>query len=331
MSEYEEMTQDEQILLLEEFARDVLPQYKVEAKRFECVNHAFNSTFKITTLDDQLLAMRINTNSKKWPRQVEAEVQWLKALAQAGIISAPVPIANLQGELFSNHYFYYLGTNLNVVLYSWIEGEVIEGEPTSEQLFALGQQMAYLHESGETWNPTGEGALPRIDTPLMVKRDNLFVEPDARVNTDLYKLLMVLNERTLGLFESLNQRFKLQPIHADLHSGNIIWDKDQISIIDFDDCGIGLPLQDFAISLYYLRDNKSREEHLLAGYRSIRPIPEHEPWELELLIASRAMSLLNYLLETSTAEHVAYLPTYLAHTEKRLEHYFETGEFLLLK
>lgn len=329
MSEYEEMVQEEQISHLEEFANDVLVQYGISAKSLICVNHAFNTTFKVTGTDDKTYAMRINTNSKKWPEHVWAEVQWLEKISKEGLIRVPKLVANLQGEFFSNHYFFYDGGNLNIVLTEWIDGEVIEDSPTEQQLFELGKAMAILHESGKTWVAEGYANFKKIDMPLMVNRDHLFAEEDERITPELYELLRDVNMEAVKVFDSLREHSAPQLIHADLHFGNVIAQDGSIAILDFDDAGMGFPLQDLAIALFYLRSDLSREEHLLAGYRSIAPLPQYEPKDLETLIASRSLALLNYLFETTTADDIKFIPVYLDRTAKRLKNFKQSGRFLL--
>ena len=331
MSEYLEMTQQEQIALVEEFALDVLVQYGMSAKTIECVNHAYNTTFKILAGDNKTYAMRVSTNFRKWPEHIWAESQWLLQLAAKGTINAPVPILNLQGEPYSNHYFFYQGSNIDVIVYPWIEGEIAKDNLTEEQLFALGEAMAKMHQLSKDWEPQGYANFLEVDRPLMVRRDNLFSFEQPLISPEIYKLLFELRDRSEKLFDSLKERFDRQLIHADLHLGNILWNSEgQISILDFDDAGIGSPLQDIAISLFYLRKDREREKHLLAGYESIAPLPEYEPAELELLIANRQLVLLNYLFETTTADDVALIPGYLEKTERRLKHFFQCGEFELL-
>ena len=330
MSEYVEMSQKEQIALVEEFALDALAQYGIKAKKIECVNHAYNTTFKILSSDDKKYAMRVSTNFRKWPEHTWAESQWLQELAREGSISAPVPILNLQGEPYSNQYFFYQGSNIDVIVYPWIEGQVVKKDPTSEQLFALGAAMGKLHQLSKDWQPTGYANFLEVDRPLMVRRDNLFSFEQPLISPDLYKLLFELNNRSEQLFESVKSRFDRQLIHADLHFGNVMYNGSQMSILDFDDAGIGSPLQDLAISIYYLRKDGEREKHLLAGYASVAALPKYEPWELELLIANRALVLLNFLFETTTAADLTLIPGFLEKTERRLKHFFETGHFTQL-
>ena len=329
MSEYEEMSSEEQIVLLEEFAHDVLIQYGITAKTLLCINHSLNTTFKITSADNKTYAMRINTNSKKWPEHVWAEVQWIQKIANEGQVQVPILIPNLQGEFFSNHYFFYDGGNLNIVLTNWIEGEVIGQTPTEDQLFKLGKSMAFLHQSGKTWVAQGYANFKKIDIPPMVEREKLFAEVDQLLSAELYVLLCDVSLEAAKVLEALHERSVPQLIHADLQFGNVITREDTISILDFDDAGIGFPLQDLANSLFYLREDFVQEEHLIAGYISVAPLPEYQAFELETLIAFRALTELNSLLETSKTQDEALIPQYLEKTEKRLKNYRQTGRFSL--
>ena len=329
MSEYEEMSQEEQISLLEEFAHDVLVQYGISANNLTCIHHGFNTTFKLLSTAGKSYAMRINTNSKKWPEHVWAEVQWMQKIAKEGLVQVPVPVANLQGEFFSNHYFFYEGGNLNILLTNWIEGAVVEENPSEGLLFQLGKSMALLHESGKTWVAQGYANFKKLDIPLMVERDNLFEKVDHQISSELYELLRGVNLEAVKVFESLRERSIPQLIHADLHFGNVIGDNDSISILDFDDAGMGYPLQDLANSIFCLREDFDKEQHLIAGYESVTPFPEYEPVELEALIVSRALTLLNNLFETTTAEERALIPGYLEKTVRRLNNYRQSGRFLL--
>ena len=329
MSEYEEMCPEEQIILLEEFAHDVLVQYGISVKTLLCINHSLNTTFKIISTDNKTYAMRINTNSKKWPEHVWAEVQWMQKIANEGQVQVPILIPNLQGEYFSNHYFFYDGGNLNIVLTNWIEGEVIGQTPTENQLFKLGKSMAFLHQSGKTWVAQGYANFKKIDIPLMVERGVLVAEVDQRISDELYELLREVNLEAVKVLEALHERSVPQLIHADLQFGNVISHEDAISILDFDDAGMGFPLQDLANSLFYLREDFVKEEHLIAGYISVAPLPEYQPFELETLIAFRVLTELNCLLETSKAKDEALISEYLEKTKRRLKNYRQSGRFLL--
>jgi Ser/Thr protein kinase RdoA (MazF antagonist) len=100
------------------------------------------------------------------------------------------------------------------------------------------------------------------------------------------------------------------------------WNLDQLSIFDFDDCGIGLPIQDIATALYYL-DTPDQDQALLEGYKSVKPLPKYEEKDLKMLLLHRRLLLLNYLYETMKAEHASILPEYLEETIRRVKVFLE--------
>jgi len=117
------------------------------------------------------------------------------------------------------------------------------------------------------------------------------------------------------------------PTHADLHGGNAKWLRGRIAVFDFDDAAVGVPVQDLAISAYYLRDDTVREDALRAGYQEIRPLPDFPAADFEAIVAARAVLLANEVLRMWTAEMRDFAPSFLAATETRLRAFTETGVF----
>ena len=62
-------------------------------------------------------------------------------------------------------------------------------------------------------------------------------------------------------------------IHADLHLGNALFQRGEVKLIDFDDCGTGPRLYELAVALWELRDRPdypAYRDALLAGYSAPR-------------------------------------------------------------
>ncbi len=157
MTSFVELTQSKQIALLEEFAHNILNQYDFQAATIECVNHAYNTTFKIISEKNQEFALRINSNSTKSPHQILAEVQWLEALSTIEQINTPIPIPTLDNSLFSSAYFAPSDMKLNAVLLTWMSGEEIRDDPTDTQLFALGTEHGFSPPTRENLATTRFG------------------------------------------------------------------------------------------------------------------------------------------------------------------------------
>jgi Ser/Thr protein kinase RdoA (MazF antagonist) len=109
-----------------------------------------------------------------------------------------------------------------------------------------------------------------------------------------------------------------QIIHADLHGWNVMWNDGKVAVFDFDDCGIGLPIQDLATAIYYL-DTPEQDAALKAGYSSIAPLPSFTQREMDTLLLQRRIILLNYLYETSHVEHRSEIPQYQVETLRRIQ------------
>ena len=118
----------------------------------------------------------------------------------------------------------------------------------------------------------------------------------------------------------------VQVLHADLHGGNLKWHDGRLAVFDLDDCGMGVPALDLAISTFYLRDgDPAPERGLLAGYAEVAPLPDADPADLEALMADRQMLLANTILTSSAADLRAEAETYLPVAVRRLRRWLDTG------
>ena len=326
---YQDLDEAAQIAQVQELVPGILAQYGLQAKAIENVNHSFNSSFKITTDQGDELALRINLGSGKSTNEVLAEMQWLEQLSEEATVLAPVPLRTTTNELLISTRFEPLETETTAVLCKWIPGVEVGDEPTNEQLFALGQNMARLQIFAKNLSFEAPAFLPTINRTLMNTEDNLRPAQPKQINDKLYGDILKGLELSDEVYARLSKDQELLPIHADLHYGNAIQTVDQLAIIDFDDAGMGLPIQDLVISNYYIREDTEREKHLKAGYASLLELPKISSEDYEILIMGRLIGLVSAVTYMTSAEIIEFIPTFLDRTQKRLDHFFSTGEFLL--
>jgi len=325
---YTELDEAGQIAEVGKLVPGLLAQYGIDANELTNANHGFNSTFKAVS-SNKAYALRINLGSSKSANEILAEMQWLEALD--GEVSAPVPVRTTSGELYTSVYFAPLEAEFNAVMFEWLEGEEVGDEPTNEQLFGIGQAMAKLQLFAKNLSFTAPATLPNINNSLLQAKDLLRPNQPKEIDDELYGLLMDALKISDDLHERLSKEIPLQPIHADLHAGNIIQGPNGLSVIDFDDAGFGLPIQDLSINALYLREDKEREKYVAEGYSSIAELPKISPEDFEILVMARALCLTNAILEMKAAEIIEFLPTYMKRTKKRFQNFFATGEFILVK
>ena len=303
-------------LELIEIAHTALGSYLLDVNEVSLINNEYNATFKVTAADSTNYALRININSPRSAENIRAEVAWVKFLENVDGILTPRPIANRSGKFVTTVTHAHSGRELNCILYSWLDGEEVGDEPTLEQLHALGQAMARMHASSKDFVLPSDAALPSFQDPFW-ETENFLLSDKSKLDSGEKDLISAAFKKIISRTDALYSRENPQIIHADLHGWNMKWHNNQLSIFDFDDSGIGLPIQDIATALYYL-DTPEQDEAMLNGYTSVRQLPPHTKADLEMLLIHRRLMLLNYLYETNNQEHQELIPTYLEETLRRL-------------
>lgn len=318
MDAFAELGSGSQIQLLLEHAHSVLASYDLgEIGAVEPINHEFNSTFSVETIEGLKYALRINVNSDRNLANANAEIEFINHLASTTNLSFATPMAKRNGEFVSYEMFQPLGRPVVAVLFSWLEGEELGDEPTEAQLAQVGAAMASMHEESEGLELSAQAELPLLRDVLWLT-ENLLTGVNSRLSDSAEASVALALERIDNAVAGLYERDSIRPIHADMHGWNLMWHGETLSVFDFDDSGIGLPIQDIFTAIYYL-DTPQQGAALLAGYSEVRPVPKHSELERQALLLQRRLILLNYLFSTSTAEHREMLPKYLAESLIRVE------------
>lgn len=307
---------------LEAFSTEILNKYPLDVSSVNSINYEYNATLKVEALDGRSFALRINTNSPRTPENLKAEIAFVRLLSEDGRVKVPQPIANTEGGYYTSVFHEPSQRTFHCVLYSWIEGEELEDEPTVEQLRALGVAMATVHLVAPRYELPQSASLPTFDDALWSTEDFLLSEKsilDPEAKNLISRALAVIKEGVAKFYESA----KPMIIHGDMHGGNVLWNANCLSVIDFDDCGFGLPIQDFATALYYF-DTPEQDAAFKEGYSSVAPLPECSEQEMKMFFLQRRIILLNYLYETSNLEHKSMIPEYQIETLRRIRNYLDS-------
>jgi Ser/Thr protein kinase RdoA (MazF antagonist) len=312
---FADLSIEQQVETMLPLAHQIIDGFDLGAFELESINHEFNSTFKVTASSGERFALRINVNSKRTLPNLKAEIYWVGQLATVEGLTVPVPIKNRSGEYISTAWHPMLERNLHAVLFSWLEGEELGDEPTEEMMHATGRAMARMHIAArETQLPEG-ATLPTVDdmfwgnTDSITSSDQLTAEDKATLSRAI--------QHIEAITKAMYARTKPQLIHADVHPWNVMWQGNDVAVFDFDDCVIGLPVQDIAVSLYY-NDTDEQDVAFTKGYQEIAELPEFSETEMFALLLQRRIFLLSYILETENPEHRAMVPKYLEETLRRV-------------
>lgn len=304
----------------------VLGRYPVEVGSVRLVQMGFNATFRVEgTIDGApgRWAVRLNAQGLRSAAETAAELAWVAALGEQTDVRVPRVVRSTDGLLMVTVPSEPLARDVTGVMFEWLPGRLLREEPRPAELQRLGRLMARLHDHGETFTLPAGASLSRIDDPRMGLPDHLAEHPllDATQRSIVREVV----DRAAAAFATLAARAQ-HVVHGDVHPGNLMTAGGSLAVLDFDDCGVSHPLHDLAITAYHLRP-APHEEPLFAGYRSIRPLPEHTREQFESLVASRNVALLNDTVTVDAAWVRDLLPTYVPNTITKLRNYLDTGVY----
>jgi Ser/Thr protein kinase RdoA (MazF antagonist) len=163
-----------------------------------------------------------------------------------------------------------------------MDGRVHTAAPRPVYLHRLGSIMAQLHNHVGQWHPPPGFVRMRWNWETFFGDTMVYGGIGA---ADVWDLLPGPLRRSFDLVASRMERVMTELdrgsgdvglIHADLHLDNALFWRDQVRIIDFDDCGFGYWLYDIAVALWELRHRNDYEQFraaLFQGYSRHRPLP----------------------------------------------------------
>ncbi|MCY3770055.1 MAG: phosphotransferase [Gammaproteobacteria bacterium] len=246
--------------------------------------------------------LRIHRENYHSHRAIECELEWSKALTSEGRVITPDFYTGRNGDPIQSGVVEGLPSPRYMVMFHFVEGQQPdEGQDLVRPFEELGQIAAITHLHSIQWHRPKpfERLVWNLDTVFGAHptwgnwRDGPNVTPEIR------KVLeQVENTVTARLtdFGAAPGRYGL--IHADMRLANLLIDGTGTRLIDFDDCGLGWYLYDFAASISFMEDSAqvpALKESWVRGYRRIRALPEEDVREIDTFIMLRRLALLAWI------------------------------------
>jgi len=178
----------------------------------------------------------------------------------------------------------------------------------------LGRIAATLHREGARWQPPSPN--PRIEwdweATFGTGWNNYYGSHYRQLSGFLTEQDFQTIDRCREVMKARVEAFGRAPerygmIHSDLRLANLLVDGDQITTLDFDDCGRGWYLYDVACIVGFQEhrpDLSSVLDVIVEGYREVRPLSVQERKELKTFVMMRRIGLLqalHYHLDNTSA------------------------------
>ena len=262
------------------------------------INLSENATFLVTAAGGHRSILRVHRAGYHTPLAISCELSWMKALQAETGIETPVPVAGIDGALVQQ-----LGTPdiapRQLVMFEFLDG--VEPDPDDDlaapfhQLGGLAAR-AHLHAIG--WQrPDPFARLEWNDETVFGPAP---IWGDWRVGPGVTGAEMAVLERAETVLRSRLAAYGKGPeryglIHADMRLANLLIDGGNTRLIDFDDCGSGWFMYDFAAGISFMEDHQqvpALREAWLDGYQQVRRLSPADIVEIDSFVLMRRMALL---------------------------------------
>ena len=289
------------------------------------INLSENATFLVESPSGHRSVLRLHRDGYHSRRAIACELAWMAALDREGGVETARPIPGRNGEVIQENGSSSLAPR-RMVMFEFLAGEEPDPDQDLKAPFRqLGAIAARTHLHSMCW--VRPDAFERL-----VWDDEMVFGPAA--NWGDWRDAPGLDsngEKTLADAESLvrarlaaygRQEDRYGLIHADMRLANLLIDGGRTRLIDFDDCGFGWFMYDFAAGISFMEDHPqvpALRAAWLDGYESVRPLADADEAEMDSFIMLRRMALLAWIgshvgtdLARSQAPHFASVSARLA-------------------
>ncbi|NND00645.1 MAG: phosphotransferase [Gammaproteobacteria bacterium] len=293
----------EQLLeLLEELANNSLSLWELpQDARARLINVSENATYMVEGSNWKSV-LRVHRENYHSERAIQCELEWSRALNDDGRIITPDFYPGRDGNPIQSGTVEGLPASRFMVMFHFVEGtQPDEDQDLVKPFEELGEIAATTHLHSISWQRPApfERLTWDLDTVFGPNptwgnwRDAPNVTPEVREVLEQVESTVVSR---LTEFGKGPERYGL--IHADMRLANLLIDENGTRLIDFDDCGFGWYLYDFAASISFMEDHvqvPALKESWVKGYRSVRELPESDAEELDTFVMLRRLALLAWI------------------------------------
>lgn len=258
------------------------------------IEHQHNTSFRHVDGAGVQTFVRVSRMIDRSPEAIAAEAEWLFELAQAGQpVTVPLQWSNGRFERVIEGSS--IGQPRVLTRFKWCKGRHFRNL-SATQWETIGQTMAHFHEHTKDRTDLGkgrwevDGAIGNAGTPEVARQ---------QVRTALGQDALDILDRTLAAYRELRADLgSPQLIHGDLHNWNVLFDGDDFTVLDFDDCGFAPAHYDFSVPIREMTDAERpvAQSGLLRGYESVRPLPRGLLEHLGLLLDYRTAQLVIWIV-----------------------------------
>ena len=314
--------------LSHEELRNILSLWDIgTVQELRLINISENRTYLVDASEKFIL--RQHRNGYHTKIEIESELSWAQSLFDDHIITTPIARAGKNGELVQE----VAGTHF--ALFDFIEGETpSENDNLVPKFKNLGGIAARTHLHSLSWRRPRGFIRKSWDLDTILGQDPFWGrwQDGPNVTPEVAEVLDQAEKQVRSALTNYGkdkERFGL--IHADMRLANLLVQDDDLRLIDFDDCGFGWFLFDFAAAVSFIETDPQLPDLLnawLAGFEELRALDDQDRAIIPSLVILRRLQLLAWIGSHMEATEPTALAPFFARETVGLAEEFLAGRFL---
>lgn len=300
------------IATLTDSAALALRAWNIDSRALVLIKHRENAVFKVVARDGRRYALRLHRSGYHTDHALRSELQWMEAL-QADGIDVPAVVPTSDGALFSTISLGGSDGTVQVDLFEWIDGVQLgtserglggDGDSVAHTYRTIGTIAARLHSHALQWPLPAGFERHAWDLEGLVGEQPLwgrFWELPL-LNKAQKRLLLQARDAVAAQLRAMSEMPEQAAyyglIHADFAPENLLVADGKVRLLDFDDAGFGWHMFELATALYFIENGPhyaTARDALVAGYRSLRELPDPVLATLPVFMAARGFTYLGWL------------------------------------
>lgn len=261
-------------------------QLNLQNAQFSHIDHdnaMVATVFKVSQLDDTHFILKICSRAQDYLREVYFLNYFADQLPVPRIIQLIEPEINIDGA----------------ILMEYLHGQLLKAEDLSDELsYKIGSLLALIHSAaakgyGDLTQPSSLSFDPKVH--FTMKFEEGLKECENHLPKELIEKCRQYYQRHIYLLNSVDGPCI---IHRDFRPGNIIINEGQLQgIIDWSSARAGFAEEDFcSIEFGEWSLNSSCKKMFLAGYASVRKVPNYERL-MPFLHLSKAIATIGFTVK----------------------------------
>ncbi len=311
-----------------EAAGQATAAFGIDVASVELLSHSENVVCKVTTKVGEPLVMRLHRPGYNARAELDSEVAFVDSLRAFGV-RTPKPLPTTAGGHYATVDVGGVAHEVGVI--SWVDGAPLGGPldgGASDGLVPhyrdIGKIAAQVRSHNAVWKAPAGFVRRRWDADALMGSDPLWgrfweAEPLSDAQRALFARGRARLHDVLAGLSTNNDHFGL--IHSDLHLGNVMAHGDDLTVIDFDDCGYGWFVHELAVALHPVLGEPieaAAQASMVEGYRTVHPLSDAEVELIDTFLAVRSLMIVGWLAARPEVPAYPHFPEVAAKTEQHL-------------